>query len=226
MECAYEDCREPSKVRGYCGRHYKKLVRSGELTTAAEVVTCAVEGCERRTSARGLCHGHYLRWSRTGDVRSDMPLARPPREQCSVEACEKGVHSHGWCRAHYARWLATGDVRPHEPLRVFAGDGHVSHGYFRVTVAEDERWLVHGRKAELQHRLVMARSLGRPLTPDESVHHRNGDRTDNRLDNLELWSRFQPNGQRVADKVAWAREVLRRWGDDFPETAKRPAPKR
>jgi len=59
-----------------------------------------------------------------------------------------------------------------------------------------------------QHRLVMERSIGRSLRKLESVHHINGVRDDNRPENLELWSRSHPSGQRVEDKVAWAREIL------------------
>lgn len=70
---------------------------------------------------------------------------------------------------------------------------------------------------QLQHRFVMEERLGRPLWPDETVHHKNGDRSDNRLENLELWSKWQPAGQRVEDKIAYARELLARYcPEEFP----------
>lgn len=61
------------------------------------------------------------------------------------------------------------------------------------------------------HILAMEEALGRHLLPDETIHHRNGVKDDNRLENLELWVRPQPTGIRAADAIAWAKVILRRY---------------
>lgn len=72
-----------------------------------------------------------------------------------------------------------------------------------------------GKNMITQHRVIMESILGRPLRPGENVHHKNGVKHDNRPENLELWSRSQPSGQRVRDKTEWAIEWLRLYA---PET--------
>lgn len=80
-------------------------------------------------------------------------------------------------------------------------------GYVRIFVGYDYPGASKSGHV-FEHRKVMQDILGRALIEDENVHHRNGVRDDNRPENLELWSHAQPKGQRVADKIQWAKDFL------------------
>ena len=137
----------------------------------------------------------------------ESPLRASPNtwDQCTVDGCDRKATTKGFCPAHYVRSVRGIDM--HAPLKKRGkGSGrYVTKGGY-INVETDM-----GRVRE--HRLVMSQHLGRALHSHEEVHHKNGDRQDNRIENLELWTRSHPRGQRARDKVEWARQILAEYGD-------------
>ena len=132
--------------------------------------------------------------TRTGYRYQCKPCRIDSKPKCTVSHCTGKRYVRGLCYAH-----STGRVpREDTPARMVRPDGYV-----RLLIGDRGC-----RRVVSEHRFVMEEHLGRPLKKHENVHHINGVRDDNRIENLELWSTSQPKGQRVGDKVAWAKELL------------------
>jgi len=93
-----------------------------------------------------------------------------------------------------------------------SGKGHIGKdGYKRVSIYKFPQLVTMypNKTYILEHIAVMSLHLGRPLRPGENVHHVNGQKADNRIENLELWVSSQPPGQKIADLIEYWTEQLR-----------------
>lgn len=209
--CKIEGCGRPHKAYGWCRAHYGRWQRNGDVAASVPIyrldrdAACSVPSCTRTVSHKGLCKAHHNRLTRRGDVLAHIPIQdkwpRNPDGLCAVDDCGKPQRNRAWCTFHYGRWRTTGDVQADTPSRI--GKGYINQNGYRLI------W--HDGQQVPEHRVVMESVLGRPLGPGENVHHKNGERADNRPENLELWITKQPYGQRVGDAIAWAREILARY---------------
>jgi hypothetical protein len=161
---------------------------------AGETGECCEPDCARPVHAGGQCRPHYDKARREADER-----------HCDVRGCTGRPNARGLCNNHLYRLYRYGDALTVVRSYAAKGSGTVTADGYRLI-------RVDGQQVR-EHRWVMERKLGRALFEHENVHHVNGQRADNRLSNLELWSTSQPSGQRVEQKLAWAQEFLAQYLD-------------
>lgn len=212
MQCSIEICQGLPYSKGYCRKHYDKWRNHGdplkgwqESHTQSE--ECVFQDCNKKSLSRGYCSTHYARLRSSGD----LPLLSTGK--CVVPDCVAPYYGNDYCKPHYSKWYKHGDplyVRKRAEPRF----ENTVQGYIRI-YNMPEHPNADKKGSVFEHTLVMSEFLERPLRDKENVHHKNGQRDDNRIENLELWSTSQPSGQRVEDKTEWAVEWLRQYAPEL-----------
>lgn len=224
--CKLDGCGKKRIGRGYCSMHYSRLMNTGEVGSVEPIAagrmkeSCIIPGCGEKSRTASMCSAHYARKrlgkDMTAPVRGAFESTKCVHGGCDMETTPKS--GRGYCPLHYQRLRTGVDLdRPHRPRDI--SDPNNPDTWVKSRTISGYIELICGvggvRRVMMEHRWVMQKRLGRELHPDETVHHINGVRDDNRLENLELWSSRHPYGQRVGDKVEFALEMLRRYRPDL-----------
>ena len=166
-----------------------------------------------------MCNMHILRFRRNGDPHIYNPSKRHnfgPEPECRADGCTKrGVAAKGLCQGHYIRLKKYGEDGIAGPLgrQNIGNQQRRVDGYMMIRERENPLSGKVGGNV-LVHRQVMSKILGRDIRKDELVHHINGKRYDNRPENLELFYKGHPPGQRPNELLAWAYEIIEMYEEE------------
>ena len=204
--CCVDGCDKPYSAKGMCKSHYFRSAevkmrknarrRKGNFTILCSICRAPFQTNYKRSN--NYCSNDCYRKSEP--LRTKERMADKNRPRCQVDGCERPMHVKGLCGAHFQR-KRHGISLKHPLQKKAKGRGEWSNGYGYVIMNTP-----HGLM--MKHRYLMELKIGRKLLKCETVHHLNGVRDDNRIENLELWHKSHPSGQRVIDKLAWCKAFI------------------
>jgi hypothetical protein len=214
-KCSVVECENYSLAQGLCSKHYNRARTSGSITCDHTVIVnkggCKADGCDNHAYGCGYCHKHYEKFRKYGDPLGKATRVLNKDKVCTVDGCNDIPIGKGLCPKHWERNRKHGDPLFESEWTKKRDKKNVIDGYVHIYVGKHPMANRSGRVPE--HRWVMSQMLGRDLQNGETVHHKNGNKTDNRSENLELWSGNHCPGQRVEELVEWAKEILTKYGD-------------
>ena len=168
---------------------------------------CVIANCQNEAISFGMCEKHYTRWRRHGNAFITKPTNVPKNRKCEVDGCDEKHEGLGYCSKHYQRYKKHGDA-----TKTRGNGRYKQRGYVYLKMPNHPN--VYKSNYIPEHVYVMSEHLGRALRKGETVHHKNGIKDDNRIENLELWTSSHPAGQRVSDLVKWAKEILTLYAEE------------
>ena len=216
-KCEVPGCDRRYEAEGYCNPHRYRSTHGLPLDTPTRKIfpehKCEVPGCDRKHNTKGYCGTHYYRFQR------GLPLDTPtrkifPEHKCKQKDCDRTAFNKDYCAKHFHA-VSKDIIRSTDPgLWTFKDKKKRSldsEGYVIVRVH-------YGKYVcyMLEHRVIVAQHYGLVLTDKETVHHKNGIRSDNRIENLDIRPcGMHPPGQSLPDIMQFAMEVIDHYGELF-----------